>query len=122
MYVLFFLQFTMSNQSALMLTMNFGKKIQFLNKHISNAVSKLWFSGNIFFYCCLCSVRLFCPPFMLILNILVSLWAPGTHGTESRIKLVREFETYLKVTLASFFFLFTIQLIHFSLMAVFLHD
>ncbi|XP_041864233.1 protein NipSnap homolog 2-like isoform X2 [Melanotaenia boesemani] len=31
-------------------------------------------------------VRPCCPPFTLILNTLVSLWAPGTHGTESRIR------------------------------------
>lgn len=39
---------------------------------------------------CVCDlVRTSCLPFMLTLNTLVSLWAPGTRGTGSRIKQVR---------------------------------
>lgn len=39
--------------------------------------------------CVLSSVRTSCLPFTLTLNTLVSLLAPGTHGTASRIKQVR---------------------------------
>lgn len=47
-----------------------------------------------FIYVCVCVcvyslVRMSCLPFTLTLNTLVSLWAPGTHGTENRIKQVR---------------------------------
>ncbi|XP_034746048.1 protein NipSnap homolog 2-like isoform X2 [Etheostoma cragini] len=39
-------------------------------------------------------LRAFCLPFTLTLNILASLWAPGTHGTESRIR--QEFTDFRK--------------------------
>lgn len=87
----------MSSLSALMLTINFGKKslsfVEFIQ--LSDQGSALVNSADIyqiytFVSVCVSSVRTSCLPFTLTLNTLVSLWAPGTHGMESRIRQVRE--------------------------------
>lgn len=72
-----------------MLTMNCGKKFLFL--HLIHSDAGLVNSADVlscYRFVCVSLVRTSCLPFMLTLNTLVSLWAPGTHGTESRIRQV----------------------------------
>ena len=102
------LQFTMWSLSALMNTINFGKKFLLFNWLYSDAWLRLWFSKHCrcfellhtFLFCvCLSLVTRPWLPSMRTLNTPVSWWAPGTHGTESRIRQVRHQAPCLNVVL-----------------------